>query len=1191
MTTINIFKDPLAEEIWKTTYKNHADKDIHDTWRRVATAIASAESTHELKDYWSEQFYEMMSDFKVVPGGRILVNAGAGWKGATYMNCYVGPLPDYDIDSIDAIYKVLADQANTLKSEGGWGMNFSWLRPRGSFIEGVGVESPGAVKFMELFDKSSEIVTSGSGKASKNSRAKGKIRKGAMMGILDVWHPDIIEFITAKQTPGRLTKFNVSVNCTDDFMEQLNDVQNIQDRIKDVQAMDESEFTSPTKQECLDNLDHALACGEYWALEYPDTTHPFYAAEWKGNLRDWKKKGYPVVTHHETTVTKIWDMIMKSTYTRNEPGVLFLDRANYYNPLNYGETILATNPCVTGETLILTDKGYFPIKDLVGKKVNVWNGTIWSEVEPRITGNWQDIMVLTFSDGTEIKCTPYHGFITKGNSKVEARHLAIGDKLKKFDLPVVHGDAVLDNAYSRGVYAGDGTRNTKEVFLYGIKKKLLPYLSVHTYSEHSSTGEDIRLCVTLGVENLCKTFVPSTNYTVSSRLDWLAGLLDTDGCVVEGCGQITSVDREFLLNTKLMLTTLGVQSNLAINKYAETAKLMPDGKGGQKEYNTQDCWRLNISASGMQDLIRLGLKTHRVVFEHVPNRQASRHITLVSSSYRQFKEENVYCFNEPINHTGIFNGILTGQCGEQTLSPGGVCDLGTINLTQFIRADRLGFDIPRITQYVKKLVRFLDNVNSLSEAPLPEYKDSMDHKRRVGCGVMGYGSSLYIMKVAYGSERAAAIRDELLQAFAKAAYEASIDLAEEKGMFTYCEPEKHVQAPFIQSLGLSQEYLDKLAKVGIRNSALLSNQPNGNSSLLCNIISGGIEPVFMAYFIRTKICPTIPDEIRDVTPNYPAGIFEETEFFKWHKEGDEQILRGVTAEGKVYKIDRSRGLTEEIPCIDYGVKQLMDAGEWDETAEWAKTTETLTVKDHVSELEGFARWVDSACSKTCNIPNDYPYEDFKDLYLDVYNTGIIKGFTTYRAGTMASVLSAKEEAKAEPEDEEIILDETKLPDSLPCTLKTLKAEGRKWYLTLVLDESQKRPVALFANTNSAEKNTTANDAVEKLRALAVTKGIPTEHIESVLRKVGNDSNTTKICRFISLNLRHGVLVKNVVHTLDEVDCLAGSFVFHIRKFLATWIKDGEKVTGQTCPECNSVDTIVYQEGCKICKNCGNSKCG
>lgn len=874
MTTINVFKDPLAEEIWKTTYKNHEDNTIQDTWRRVATAIASAESTQELKDYWSEQFYEMMSDFKVVPGGRILVNAGAGWRGATYMNCYVGPLPDYDIDSIDAIYKVLADQANTLKSEGGWGMNFSWLRPRGSFIEGVGVESPGAVKFMELFDKSSEIVTSGSGKASKNSRAKGKIRKGAMMGVLDVWHPDIIEFITAKQTPGRLTKFNVSVNCTDDFMEQLNDVQVIQGRIAEIQEMDESEFTSPTKQECLDNLTLALASADYWALEYPDTTHPFYSTEWRGNLGDWKKQGYPVVVHNETTVTKIWDMIMKSTYARNEPGVLFLDRADYYNPLNYYESILATNPC-----------------------------------------------------------------------------------------------------------------------------------------------------------------------------------------------------------------------------------------------------------------------------------------------------------------------------GEQTLAAGGVCDLGTINLTQFIREDKQGFDIPRVTHYVKKLVRFLDNVNSLSEAPLPEYKDSMDNKRRVGCGVMGYGSSLYIMKVAYGSERAAAIRDELLQAFAKAAYEASIDLAEEKGMFTYCDPEKHALAPFIQSLDLSQEYLNKLTKVGIRNSALLSNQPNGNSSLLCNIISGGIEPVFMAYFIRTKICPTIPDEIRDVTPNYPAGIFEETEFFKWHKEGDEQILRGVTAEGKVYKIDRSRGLTEEIPCIDYGVKQLMDAGEWDETAEWAKTTESLTVNDHVSELEGFARWVDSACSKTCNIPNDYPYEDFKDLYLNVYNTGIIKGFTTYRAGTMASVLSAKEEAKAEPEDEEIILDETKLPDSLPCTLKTLKAEGRKWYLTLVLDESQKRPVALFANTNSAEKNTTANDAVEKLRALAVAKGIPTEHIESVLRKVGNDSNTTKICRFISLNLRHGVLVKNVVHTLDEVDCLAGSFVFHIRKFLATWIKDGEKVTGLICPECNSVDTIVYQEGCKICKNCGNSKCG
>jgi ribonucleoside-diphosphate reductase alpha chain len=232
--------------------------------------------------------------------------------------------------------------------------------------------------------------------------------------------------------------------------------------------------------------------------------------------------------------------------------------------------------------------------------------------------------------------------------------------------------------------------------------------------------------------------------------------------------------------------------------------------------------------------------------------------------------------------------------------------------------------------------------------------------------------------------------------------------------------------------------------------------------------------------------------------------------------------------------------------------------------------------------------VDSACSKTANIPFDYPFEDFKNLYLDVYNTGVIKGFTTYRAGTMTSVLSATKETVEE--EEEVILEEIKLPDSLPATLKTLRAEGRKWYLTAILNETQSKPVALFVHTNNHEKSVTTNDAVDHLYNLAVTKGIPTKHIESVIAKSNSDTNTTKICRFISLCLRHGILIRNVVSALDRVDCLAGSFVFHIRKYLASFIKDGEKVAGETCLECGS-SNVVYQEGCKVCKNCGSSKCG
>jgi ribonucleoside-diphosphate reductase alpha chain len=199
--------------------------------------------------------------------------------------------------------------------------------------------------------------------------------------------------------------------------------------------------------------------------------------------------------------------------------------------------------------------------------------------------------------------------------------------------------------------------------------------------------------------------------------------------------------------------------------------------------------------------------------------------------------------------------------------------------------------------------------------------------------------------------------------------------------------------------------------------------------------------------------------------------------------------------------------------------------------------------------------------------------------------------TTYRAGTMTTVLAAKDEKDATPGDEEIILDDVKLPDSAPATLKTLKAEGRKWYLTITWNEQMTRPFALFVHTNSAEKNVTTNDAIEVLVKLAKSKKIPKKHLDMVLEKTEKDNNASKITRLISFNLRHGVLIKNIVSALDQVEeVYVGSFLFQIKKFLASFIKDGEKVEGKICENCGS-HNIVFSEGCNKCNDCGSSKCG
>lgn len=528
---------------------------------------------------------------------------------------------------------------------------------------------------------------------------------------------------------------------------------------------------------------------------------------------------------------------------------------------------------------------------------------------------------------------------------------------------------------------------------------------------------------------------------------------------------------------------------------------------------------------------------------------------------------------------------------EQMLAPGGVCCLGTMNLTQFVNKDRIGFDLDRVKKYVGYLVRFLDNVNEYSDAPLPEYVSTMRNKRRIGCGVMGWGSSLIMMKIRYGSKEALKIQHELLTVFTHAGVEASLNLADEKGMFSLCEPENHVLSPYWDNIDLPVNLRNRMKKNGIRNSALFSNQPNGNSGCLAQVVTGGIEPAFLPEYTRTVIVSHMPDHIRLVTPVWSQGEFFETEMFKFAQEGDEQILRGVDKYGTVYKIDKNRGLTKEVLCQDYGVRYLSKIGEWDPTADWAATTTQLSVEEHITDLKGWCKCADSACSKTVNLPSDYMFEKFQNIYLDAFETGYIKGITTYRAGTMSSVLSAVDQ-KDESSDEEIILDDVKLPDTTTAEMKVLRDHesggSRKWYCTIGLN-ANKAPISIFVQTNAIEKSVTTNDVVDRLINLARVKGIPSQYIESTVRKCGNDSNSVKIARTIGLLLRHGVRIKNVVAELDKVEGVTfASFLFHVKKLLAGYIRDGEKVDGEKCTQCGG--QLIYESGCYHCASCGSSKC-
>ncbi|GAB6989585.1 LAGLIDADG family homing endonuclease [Paenibacillus pini] len=576
----------------------------------------------------------------------------------------------------------------------------------------------------------------------------------------------------------------------------------------------------------------------------------------------------------------LWAKVIQRRVEIGYPYIFFTDTVNKNTVDVYKDKnlkIYASNLCVAPSTKILTNSGYETIQDLVNNKVDVWNGEEWSEVEVIKTGVNQKLLRVTTDSGYELDCTPYHKFYILKNTEtgkrskpprykeVIASDLKVGDKLIKFNLPVIEGDKELEYAYDNGFFTGDGTSvpNTQIIYLYNDKINLLPHIKSVLNWKHEPNNNRV-----IGRTQILKSkyFVPMSEYSVASRLSWLSGYLDADGTVTNNDGsqsiQAASINKEFLKEVQLMLQTLGVTSKISLAR-EEGVNLLPknDGSGELGEYQTNTIHRILINGNSLFQLNSMGLRCNRLKWEiKEPNRECC-HFIQIENILELEELSDTYCFTEPKRHMGMFNGVLTGQCSEVMLPSNDewsfVCNLSSMNL--------LHYDEWKETDAVETIVFFLDAVMTDFLKKLERMRDSEENEdnlafyfmeksynfaktnRALGLGGLGWHSYLQSKMIPFESLEASKLNSRIFSFIQNKAHEASKELAK-----LYGEPEV-------------------LKGYGRRNTTLTAIAPTTSSAFILGQVSQSIEPIWSNCYVKdvAKIKVTIQNPyLKEILVSY-----------------------------------------------------------------------------------------------------------------------------------------------------------------------------------------------------------------------------------------------------------------------------------------------------------------------------------